>query len=379
MSSTSSRRHEPEVDRPAATDLHFWLALVRAPEFGSRRFLTLLDRPGAPASLFSESRAGLQAAGAGPALIDYLKAPDWQRVEQDRAWLAEPGRYCITLRQPHYPALLKEIPMPPPVLFVQGDPTALASQQIAMVGSRNPSPMGEQTAFQMAAQLAAAGYAVTSGLALGIDAASHRGALSVAGRTVAVLGTGIDQVYPRSHRALTEEIAATGAVVSEFPLGTPPRAAHFPRRNRIISGISSGTLVVEAALRSGSLITAHLAAEQGREVFAVPGSIHNPLARGCHALLRQGAKLVETITDILEELGDVEAVSLSPQLAVEEADLDGPSRVLLKYVACEPTSVDTLVAASGFSAEQTTSLLVLLELNGFVASTAGGCYCRTFK
>lgn len=379
MFSTSSRRRECDGERHGATDLHFWLALLRAPEFGSQRTLTLLDLPGAPASLFAETRTALAAAGASPALADYLKAPDWQRVEQDLAWLAGPDRYCITLRQPAYPALLREIPVPPPVLFVLGDPAALALRQIAMVGSRNPSPTGQQTAFQMAAQLAAAGYAVTSGLALGIDAESHRGALSVAGCTLAVLGTGIDQVYPRSHRALAEEIAATGAVVSEFPLGTPPRAGHFPRRNRIISGISLGTLVVEAALRSGSLITARLAAEQGRDVFAVPGSIYNPLARGCHALLRQGAKLVETVTDVLEELGEVGVVPPPLQQTAAGCDLDGPSRALLKYVACEPTSVDTLVAATGLSAEHTISLLVVLELNGFVASAAGGCYCRTLK
>lgn len=380
MSSISSRHLELGNEGSEATDLRFWLALARAPEYGSRRFIALLAKSGAPESLFSASRAELEASGASAALIDYLQAPDWGRVELDLAWLAAPGRHCITFRQRHYPALLKEIPMPPPVLFVLGDPEVLSVRQIAMVGSRNPSPTGEKIAFDMAAQLADAGFAVTSGLALGIDSASHRGALSVAGRTVAVLGTGLDQVYPRSSRALTEEIAATGAVVSEFPLGTPPRAAHFPRRNRIISGVSLGTLVVEAALRSGSLITARLAAEQGRDVFAVPGSIHNPLAKGCHALIQQGAKLVESVADVLEELGGCGAAPPSPpQQAAPECDLDGASSELLKYVAYEPTSVDTLVAATGLSAEHTTALLVMLELNGFVASAPGGCYCRTFK
>ncbi len=350
---------------------------MRAPEYGTRGFLNRLHRAGAPESLFSASRASLEALGASPALIDYLRAPDWARVDRDLEWLSQPGHCCIGIRDPRYPPLLREIPLPPPLLLVAGDPTALTCRQVAVVGSRNPSPNGERTAGQLAAGLAASGYAVTSGLALGIDAAGHRGALSVGGRTIAVLGTGLDQVYPRSHGALMQEIASSGAVVSEFPLGTPPRAANFPRRNRLISGSSLGTLVVEAALRSGSLITARLAAEQGREVFAVPGSIHHPLSRGCHMLIREGAKLVETIGDILEELGETESPEAgSPEPVTAPRDLDDASRTLLKYVACEPTSVDTLVAATGFSAEHTTALLVELELNGYVASTASGCYCR---
>lgn len=379
MSSISSRRPETVADTAGdAAQRRFWLALMRAPEYGSCRFLQLLDRPGAPGALFFESHEALAAAGAGRALIQYLQAPDWKRVERDLEWLSAPRRSFISIRDPQYPALLREIAVPPPVLLVAGDPEALVCRQVAVVGSRNPTPVGEKTAFQLAAALASSGYAITSGLALGIDAASHRGALSVGGRTVAVLGSGPDQIYPRSHHALMEEIVATGgAVISEFPLGVPPRAANFPRRNRIISGSSLGTLVVEAALRSGSLITARLAAEQGREVFAVPGSIHNPLSRGCHALIRQGAKLVETAADILEEFGECCGVmgAAAPPASMQ-CDLDGPSRELLKYVACEPTSVDTLVAASGFSAEQTTALLVRLELSGYVASAAGGCYCR---
>lgn len=360
-----------------AADLRYWLALARAPGFGSHGFLDFLGRIGGPAALFAGPPDHLEKSGASRALIDFLREPDWGRVERDLSWLDQPNRCCLSFLGSDYPALLREIPAPPPLLFVEGDRTLLTSRQIAVVGSRNPSPSGEKTAFQMAAQLAAAGLTVTSGLALGIDGAGHRGALSVAGGTVAVLGTGLDQTYPRSHRALREEIAASGAVVTDFPLGTPPRAANFPRRNRLISGLSLGTLVVEAALRSGSLITARLAAEQGREVFAVPGSIHNPLARGCHSLIQQGAKLVEGIADILDEFGGT-AVLPGPESlpVVGGQELDAVSRELLKYVACDPTTVDTLVAVTGLSAEQTTSLLVMLELKGFVVATAGGCYCR---
>jgi DNA processing protein len=360
-----------------ASERRFWVALTHAPEFGSRRFLALLERFCRPANLFTESPRSLEAAGASAALIDYLRAPDWARIDRDLGWLDHPQRHCIAFAEDAYPALLREIPAPPPLLFVEGDPGALNVRQIAVVGSRNPSPYGQRVAFRTAAELAACGYAVTSGLALGIDAAGHRGALSAAGKTLAVLGTGLDQTYPRSHQALREEIAATGAVISDFPLGTPPLAANFPRRNRLISGLSRGTLVVEAALRSGSLITARLAVEQGRDVFAIPGSIDNPLARGCHELLRQGAKLVENVSDILDELGGfIAANPLAAQPGGSPAEFDAASRELLKYVACEPTSVDTLVAATGFSAEQVASLLVMLELQGYVASSAGGHYCR---
>jgi DNA processing protein len=359
------------------SERRYWVALSRAPEFGSRRCLALLERCGGPANLFTASPRSLEIAGASPALLEYLRAPDWSRIDRDLTWLDQPRRHCITIADDAYPALLREIPAPPALLFVEGDAGLLSARQIAMVGSRNPSPYGQRVAFRTAAEVATCGYAVTSGLALGIDAAGHRGSLSVGGKTVAVLGTGLDQTYPRSHQALREEIAATGAVVSDFPLGTRPLAANFPRRNRLISGLSLGTLVVEAALRSGSLITARLAAEQGREVFAIPGSIDNPLARGCHQLIRQGAKLVEDVADILEELGGFVAInSVAAEPGGSPTGLDTASRELLKYVACGPTSVDTLIAATGFSAEQTASLLVMLELQGYVASSAGGHYCK---
>jgi len=218
------------------------------------------------------------------------------------------ARHILTLHDPAYPALLKEIADPPPLLFVRGDPAVLSRPQLGIVGSRNPTPGGRSLAEDFARSLSRCGLVVTSGMALGIDAAGHRGALRGGGTTLAVAGTGPDRIYPARHRDLARAIVEQGAIISEFAPGTPALPSNFPRRNRIISGLSLGVLVVEAACRSGSLITARLAAEQGREVFALPGSIHNPLARGCHHLIRQGAKLVEDIEDIVEELGPLAAV-----------------------------------------------------------------------
>ncbi len=230
------------------------------------------------------------------------------------------NRHLITLHDARYPTLLREIDDAPPMLFIQGDPTILNLPQIAIVGSRNPSASGRQTATDFAHFLASAGLAITSGLADGIDGAAHQGALETKNSTLAVTGTGLDRVYPAKHRELAHRIAEQGALISELPPGTPPIPANFPRRNRIISGLSLGTLVVEAAQKSGSLITARLATEQGREVFAIPGSIHNPLARGCHALIRQGAKLVETAGDILEELAPLLGTAYQPNTPIPKPD-----------------------------------------------------------
>jgi DNA processing protein len=268
------------------------------------------------------------------------------------------------------------------VLFVEGDAAALSLPQLAIVGSRSPTLLGRDTALQFARQAVAAGLAVTSGLALGIDAASHRGALQARGITVAVLGCGLDAIYPRAHAGLAREIVDQGgALVSDLPTGVAPLRHHFPRRNRIISGLSVGTLVVEAALQSGSLITARLAGEQGREVFAVPGSIHNPRARGCHRLIRQGAKLVETADDIFVELGAL-LDGLCAALRAEAPDaqgvfgreLDKDYEILLDALGFAPASIDTLVARSGFAADAVASMLLILELEGRVAQQHGGLY-----
>ncbi|MDD5033839.1 MAG: DNA-processing protein DprA [Methylococcaceae bacterium] len=358
----------------AGADLRFRLALLRAPGVGPRTYQALIERLGSPAAVFAESPADLSALGLGKSTLEWLQNPDWRRIENDLRWLELPGHHCLDLGDAAYPKALREIPDPPPLLFVDGEPAALQARQLAVVGSRNPSPIGERMAGDFARALVQAGFAVTSGLALGIDGAAHRGALSGGGLTLAVAGTGLDQVYPRRHRFLAEQILDQGgALISEFPLGTPPQAGNFPRRNRIISGLSLGVLVVEAAARSGSLITARMALEQGREVFALPGSINDPLARGCNALIKQGAKLVETVTDILEEFA---AARLPLQAAVyreqHEEKLDPECHALLKYIAYAPTSVDTLVAATGKTPEAISSLLLLLELQGYVVSASGG-------
>jgi DNA processing protein len=268
----------------------------------------------------------------------------------------------------------------PAALFVQGDPSVLARPQVAIVGSRAATAAGCETAFGFAARLAAHGFAITSGLATGIDAAAHRGALAAGGVTIAVCGTGLDRVYPTGHERLAEEIAAAGALVSEFTTGTPPAPHNFPRRNRLMSGLARGVLVVEAAARSGSLITARLAGEQGREVMAVPGSIHNPLARGCHRLIKDGAALVETVDDVLSALG-VSRLESAPDAResakIPQGTLDSDAEMLLNALGFEPTDLDRLVERTGMSARSVLSKLQLLELEGRVEALAGGRYSRT--
>lgn len=338
----------------------------------------LLEQFSEPEAVFANISS---AHGVSDKVKNNLSKVDWATVEKDLVWLSQPDCYAITLHDPRYPALLKTIPDPPSILFVHGDPDLLSQWQIALVGSRNPTASGRDTAFDFARFLAEGGLTITSGLALGIDAAAHKGALAAQGKTVAVLGTGLDRVYPAKHRELAHDIASTGALVSEFPLGTPPRAENFPRRNRIISGLSLGTLVVEAALRSGSLITARMAMEQGREVFAIPGSIHNPLVKGCHRLIREGAKLVETATDILEELGALAGVeaatkTISTQETDHKPELDSDYQLLFGSLGYDPIEIDVLIDRSGLTAEAVSSMLLLLELQGQVESLPGGRYVR---
>ncbi len=362
----------------AHDELRYWLALLHLPGVGPVRSRDLLDRFGTPAALFAQGSA--DATLEAP-LRAALQAPDWDAVERDLAWRDGGGR-IVTWGTPDYPTLLAAIADPPPVLFVYGDPAVLALPQLAVVGSRNPTRLGEEIAADFARALAAAGLAITSGLALGIDAAAHRGALTGSGSTVAVLGTGPDRIYPARHHDLAHAIIqGGGALVSEYPPGTPALPGNFPRRNRIISGLSLGTLVVEAALRSGSLITARSASEQGREVFAIPGSIHNPLARGCHRLIRDGAKLVETAQDILEELAPQLRAAIEDHVIEKEEQfsLDTEYRQLLDCVGYEPTPVDRLVERSGLTAEVVSSMLLILELEGYVTVAPGGGYSRTSK
>jgi DNA processing protein len=364
-----------------------WLALHHAPGVAARTFDKLLGLFGGAQAILRAAPGGLAEAGLADDTIAYLRAPDWAAVDAARRWETEPGHHLLMLPDPGYPPLLREIPDPPPVLFVAGDPRVLSSPQLAIVGSRNASPAGQELAYDFARALVQSGLAITSGLALGIDAAAHRGALSGPGPTVAVAGTGLACVYPARHRALAAEIVAAGALISEFPLATPAMARNFPRRNRIISGLSLGTLVIEAAHRSGSLITARHAMEQGRAVLAVPGSIKNPLSRGCHALIRDGAKLVETLEDVLEELVPMHRAVAPPaathpgQAAASEPDRDGEAldeeyRRLMDCLGHDPASIDVLVARSGLTANVVSSMLLILELRGYVRAEAGGIYVR---
>ena len=321
-------------------------------------------------------------AGVSSTAAKLLLRPD-SALDPAREWLEQPGNQLLTLISPEYPPLLREIPDPPDTLFPRGHYQVLQIPQLAMVGSRNPTPAGEITAQSFARYFAGRGLAITSGLATGIDAASHSGALDADGITVAVCATGLDLTYPAVNKTLAARIAERGALISEFPLGSAPRRHHFPRRNRIISGLAVGTLVVEAARRSGSLITARTALEQGREVFAVPGSIHNPMARGCHRLIRGGAKLVETAEDVLEEISGLVGAQLEqagepPEAPpVSEDPLDSDYIRLLDSMGFEPVNQDTLVERSGLTAAEVSSMLLILELRGTVAAGHGGLFYRT--
>lgn len=348
---------------------------MRTPGFGCRSFLKTLDSH-TPQQLFSESSSGLAALGLKDSVVQAIRNPDWTAVEQDLRWLEQSGHLAVTLADPCYPMQLKEIADPPPLLFIRGNPDILALPQIAIVGSRNPSHLGVETATEFAKALAREGFVITSGLALGIDAAGHKGALQVQGYTIAVAGTGLDRVYPARHSSLATEIVNHGAMISEFPLGTGAKADHFPRRNRIISGLCVGLLVVEAAKQSGSLITARMALEQNREVFAIPGSIHNPLARGCNALIREGAKLVETARDILEELNQYNQHDEDIFTEFRQTTLDLEQQTLLNLIMFSPTSIDSLVENTALPVEIISSMLLVLELQGYVASVSGGCYTR---
>ena len=367
-------------------ELRSLCVLARAPGLDADTLQTVVARFGSIDTVLGADIASLRAAGLRPATARAITAPDALQIERD---LRAVERYALELLPAHaanYPATLREITAAPAVLFVRGATNALAKPQLAIVGSRNPTANGRETARDFAHRLAQLGLGITSGLAVGIDAAAHEGALLAAGTTIAVCATGLDLTYPPQHAALAERIAATGALISEFPPGTPPLPHHFPQRNRLISGLARGVLVVEAARRSGSLATARCAGEQGRDVFAIPGSIHSPLSHGCHALIRQGAKLVENVDDILTEIeinqeSHILAVALT-QPSNPSGDgpaLDNPGEILLDALGFEPTSVDTLIASTGLSSTSVASLLLALELEGRVASDGLGRYYRVMR
>jgi DNA processing protein len=304
-------------------------------------------------------------------------------TENDKisAWRAAPNHHIIEAESDDFPELLRQIPGPPTLLYVLGNKDALHLPALAIVGSRNPTRGGVENAYNFSNHLARSGFCIVSGLAQGIDTAAHEGALDAGAKTVAFLGHGIDRVYPAENRKLAHRIAEEGALCSEYPLGSPPRREHFPQRNRLISGLSLGTLVVEAARRSGSLISARLAAEQGREIFAIPGSIHNPLSRGCHQLIRQGAKLVESADDIVSELGPLvghlmQNTETQTREVAADSDHDVEYETLLSTLSYDPASADQLAEHSGLTIDQVSSMLLILELEGKIQVQAGGRYSR---
>lgn len=360
-----------------------WLRLTLISGIGGETQRKLLAAFGLPEAIFDASFSSLrQVVGDKSAqLICDAKLDD--RVKTACEWVRHDNHHIVTLADLTYPQSLLEIPDPPTVLYVRGRLELLNAPALAIVGSRSPTPQGEQNARNFAASFADAGLTIVSGLALGIDAKAHQGALERGGGTVAFIGTGIDRVYPARNKSLAVEIAEKGAVVSEFALGTPVFPANFPRRNRLISGISRGVLVVEAAVDSGSLITARLANEQGREVFAIPGSIHSPQSRGCHRLIKQGAKLVETASDVMEELkwqavAPAQAMLLaSDESGSEHSSLEpSQSDKILSCMGFEPISIDELSLNSNLATDTLLVDLLHLELEGKISRTAGGLYQR---
>lgn len=361
------------ISDESLSTLSCWLRLTLIPGVGGETQRKLLAAFGLPEAVFSAGRSALRGVVGERATNLLLDTENQASVSTAVEWSQGNNQHIITLADPEYPRTLLEIQDPPTVLYVRGRLELLNQPVLAIVGSRNPTPQGVQNAERFAAAFADAGLVIASGLALGIDAAAHRGALSAGGDTVAFIGTGIDRIYPARNRDLALEIGARGAIVSEFPIGTPVTAANFPRRNRLISGIARGVLVVEAATESGSLITARLAGDQGREVFAIPGSIHSPQSRGCHKLIRQGAKLVETAQDVLEELRwSIPAKGQSAGTDVGEP----PSSDLLSLMGFDPCGLDELAVRSGLTAEALSVMLLHLELDGRVSCLPGGRYQR---
>ncbi len=356
-----------------------WLQLSLTPGLSPSAVRRMLRQFGLPQAVLTRPRAELAEFAPAEALAALESEAVQQAVSRSLEWAAQAGHHVVTLADDGYPRMLLEIADPPPLLFAQGRIELLERPALAIVGSRNATPQGEANAQAFARALSDAGLTIVSGLALGIDAAAHRGGLAGAAATIAVLGTGIDVVYPQRNADLARQIAAQGLLVSEFPLGTGPAGYNFPRRNRLISGLARGCLVVEAALASGSLITARAAADQGREVFAIPGSIHSPLAKGCHALIKSGAKLVESADDVLAELAGFRASGYASTTVGRSAAGTAPDSGLLAHMGHDPVDVDSLCSRAGMSAEQVSSELLRLELDGRVTALPGGLYQRLEK
>ena len=360
----------------SGTDIESWLNLCLIEGLGNASIRKLLISFGNPAAIFSASSTMLERCITPAAAACIQNRTNRSKIQATLEWLEDPINTVITWADPDYPTQLLNIPDPPPLLYLKGRRELLRHPALAVVGSRNATPQGLSNAEVLSETASNAGLCIISGLALGIDAAAHTGGLRGLASSIAVVGTGLDIVYPARNHALAHRLAKEGAIVSEFPLGTPAIGRNFPRRNRIISGMSHGCLVVEAALRSGSLITARQALEQGREVMAIPGSIHSPLAKGCHALIKQGAKLVENTQDILEELNHLSLATHSTRHHSDEKKVLDENESLLKHLGHDAVDIDTLCMRSGLTADVVSAMLLTLELEGQVSSLPGGCYQR---
>ncbi len=356
-------------------DLVYWLMLLKAPHLGVKTFYRALKVFESPQQVFQATHEQRKTSGLfKKPTLEYFSNANSSLVQADLDWLKGDDCYIVSLIDTNYPSLLKTIADPPPLLYVRGNVECLSDSQLAIVGSRNPTPGGRDNAYQFAYDIAKQGVTITSGMASGIDAQAHIGALEAGANTIAVCGTGLDRIYPAKHKSLAHQISKQGALVSEFPIGTSPIASNFPRRNRIISGLSLGTLVVEASIKSGTMITAKLAADQCREVFAIPSSIHNTLSEGCHYLIKQGAQLTDGINDIL---GEIQPGFETLKNTQNTKEIDKSASVLLKCLSYEPLTVDELVEKTSLSPQIVTQELLLLELENRITKTAGSGYVLT--
>jgi DNA processing protein len=363
-----------------------WMALTRVPAIDHEALKLAMSTGAGALDILSAGAAAWVRAGLSAATCEFLASPASAPTATELKWLQNSRHRILPFSDDDFPEALRDASPCPLALYIDGNAGVLKDPQLSIVGSRNPTPSGRDTAFEFAEELAASGIGITSGLAEGIDTAAHRGALVAQGITVAVLGSGVDVIYPRRNLQLSEEICFQGALLSEFPLQTPPRRENFPKRNRLIATLSLGTLVVEAARRSGSLITARLAADHNRELFAVPGSIRNPLSRGCHALIRDGAKLTESTADILRELNfsaffDRSARSKSGHDGAPgiEAGMDKEHKILLDALGFDSADLDRLVVRTGLKPEAVSSMMLILELEGHVQAAPGGRYSRVVR
>jgi len=362
-------------------DLAYFLTLDQCPGIGPVTFRKLIEVDDFNISSFiSTPSSQLTDLGLSQKQISALKNPDQKSIDNTLEWLeSDNAHHILVMGSPDYPNLLTQIIDAPSILYAVGRVELLNTPQLAIVGSRNCTPGGASTAKDFAAHLAQSGFTITSGMALGIDKHAHQGALETTTNTIAVIGTGCDRIYPSRNRHLAHQIAEKGLIISEFPLGTAPNSNNFPKRNRVISGLSVATLIVEAARKSGSLITAHCSLEQGREVFAIPGSIHNPQVKGCHQLIREGAKLVEQASDIIDEIGSllgVVAQQTAPEATTEPAQLSADYQQLLDIIGYDPVSIDTLSRRCSLTIEQLSSMLLILELKDHIQTAPGGLYVR---